>query len=54
MFILAAATAEDDQKRNNNKPDPIILKQIAQTVIHKTGPTFRVIIKSCYPLAIIV
>ena len=34
VFDLAAA-AEDQNQSNDNQPDPVIVKKIAQTVIHK-------------------
>lgn len=35
--ILTAAAAEDQQQCDDNQPDPVVVKQIAKTVIHKNS-----------------
>ena len=34
LFIGSTAAAEDNQQSDDNDPDPIVVKQIAKTVIH--------------------
>ena len=33
-LAAASAATENDQQSDNDQPDPVIVKQIAQTVIH--------------------
>ena len=36
--LVAAAAAEDDEQRDDDEPDALVVKDVAQTVVHKTPP----------------
>ena len=44
FVILASAAAEENEKRDDNEPDPLVVDNIAKTVIHTC--VLRLIFKS--------